>query len=235
MKDKLIIYWENYSFYLWAVLGVIVVITLLIKIDLPKIEEINSKRQELAGIQERLDRLTTKSRVLSSLDNNKLKADTEKVNQVLPDGKDAPSILRNLEVSASISGVIIDDFGLVPGKLAIATTSGDKTNEIPIEIKVSGSVEQITVFLEKITTIGRAMGLKNLEIEFKEASASGKIKLGLAAYFLLPVDAIAKTDDINEPLAAWGSQENETINKIYQREIPPVSQESSSGKEDLFK
>lgn len=236
MKEKLVAILGNYGFYLWPALVLVTIVYLLVNIDLPKIREIQATRQELTGIQERLANLSAKSNLLASLNVSKLKEDQQKIDLVLPDGKDAPSILRNLEASATVSGVTINDFDLVPGKIAVATVSGEKSNEIPIKIEVSGTMPQIINFLEKITNIGRAMGLRNLEIELKEDSTSDKTRVEFVAYFLAPSEALAKVGNVDEPLSVWGPQENETLVKIYQRELlPPSSIVAPAGKPDLFK
>lgn len=234
MNEKFKNIFKNYGFYLWPVLVVVVISVIFMKINLPKISEINSVRRELSSIKERLAKLSTKSQFLTSLDEEKLKGDFEKINLVLPDGKDAPSILRTLEVSASSSGIFLENLDLSPGKLATGEgTRGEKQNEIPLKVTVSGTISQIITYLAKITSVGRALGIKNLEISFSEGTASAKVNLELVAYFLFPPESAAKVDD---PLPSLGPQENDTLTQVAQRElIIPQAILSPAGKTDLFK
>lgn len=234
MKEKLGNIFQNYGFYLFPIIVISAMVVLFIKADLPKIGEINNVRRELSSIQERLAKLSAKSSLLTSLNEEKLKGDYEKTSLVLPDGKDAPSILRTLEVSASSSGVFLENLDLSPGKLATREgTRGEKQNEISLKVTVSGTISQITAYLAKITSIGRVLGVKSLEISLTEGTASAKVNLELVAYYLFPPQS---TDKVDEPLPSLGTQENDVLSEVIQREIiipqpilPPF------GKSDLFK
>lgn len=236
MKEKLKNIFKNYGFFLWPVLVVVVALVILIKIDLPKISEINLVRKKLSGVQEKLAKLGTKSSLLKGLDENKLKEDLGRTSQVLPDGKDTPGILRTLENSSSVSGIFLEDLNLAPGKIATygATPSAarEKPNEIPLKVSVSGKIPQITLYLSKIVSTGRALGLRNLEMTFSEGTASAKANLELTAFFLPSPYSVAKTD---ESLPAWGAPETETMAKISQREIlVPLPITPGTGKTNLF-
>ncbi|MBI4999659.1 type 4a pilus biogenesis protein PilO [Candidatus Gottesmanbacteria bacterium] len=234
MKEKLGNIFKNYGFYLFPIIAIVAIITLFVKIDLPKIGEIGGVRQQLSGIQERLAKLSAKSQFLASLDEEKLKGDYEKTSLVLPDGKDAPSILRTLEISASVSGIFLENLDLTPGKLATAGARiGEKQNEIPLKVTISGTTPQITTYLEKITSVGRALGIKNLEISFSEGTVSAKVNLELVAYYLFPPQSTGK---VEEPLPSLGTEENDTLSEINQRELTiPQPILSPAGKTDLFK
>lgn len=238
MIEQLKTIFKNYGFYLWPVLVVVVIWVIFVRIDLPKISEINRVRQQLSGIKERLAKLSAKSNLLTSLDEEKLKVDLEKTNLVLPDGKDAPSILRNLEISASSSGIFLENLDLTPGKLATKGATpqigGEKSNEIPLRVAINGTTPQITAYLEKITSIGRSLGVKNLEINFGEGTASAKVNLELVAYFLLPPPSVG--GGVEEALPTMRAQENDALTKISQRELlAPAPITSPAGKTDLFK
>ncbi|MBI5465095.1 type 4a pilus biogenesis protein PilO [Candidatus Gottesmanbacteria bacterium] len=234
MKEKLGNIFKNYGFYLFPIIAIVAIITLFVKIDLPKIGEIGGVRQQLSGIQERLAKLSAKSQFLASLDEEKLKGDYEKTSLVLPDGKDAPSILRTLEISASVSGIFLENLDLTPGKLATAGARiGEKQNEIPLKVTISGTTPQITTYLEKITSVGRALGIKNLEISFSEGTVSAKVNLELVAYYLFPPQSTGK---VEESLPSLGTEENDTLSEINQRELTiPQPILSPAGKTDLFK
>lgn len=230
MKENLVNIFKNYGFYFWPALVLVVIFVVFTKIDLPQIRQINILRQQLVGIQERLSELTAKSNFLARLDEERLKEDFEKIILVLPDSKDAPSILRNLENSASSSGVYVEDLDLVPGKLATSTAVlGEKPNEIPVRMVIRGTIEQIAAFLEKNVQVGRAMELKSLDLSFLEESTLAKAQLESVAYFL-------EKNQVEGPLSPWGDQENTALAKIQQRELlVPSMVIPPAGKTDLFK
>lgn len=234
MREKLVSIVSLYGFYLWPILAAVVVLVLLVKIDLPKLEQMNQVRQQLSGIQERLTRLSNKRKLLDSLNEEKQRLDLEKTSLVLPDGKDAPSILRTVESSATFSGVLIEELDLIPGKLATHSADiGETPNEIPIKVTATGTLAQINTFLGRITSIGRAMGIDNLDITFSEGSTSAKLRLALIAYFMAPNPAVG---GIEAALPMMGATEDEVLTEIYQREIPlPALIGPSFGKTDLFK
>lgn len=236
METNLRNLFKNYNFYIWPFLVGVIILVLLLKIDQPKIAEIALARQELSGIEERLNKLLTKSQLLGSLDKTKLSNDLTKVSLVLPDGKDAPSILRTLEAGASYSGVLVETIDLAPGKLASGSSvmGAAGQNEIPLRVTINGTKEQIITYLTKITSVGRTLGLKNMELVYnREGTGSAKVNLELAAYFLLSSTASAKID---EALPALSEKENGLLSQILSRELlAPLVVSSSSGKTDLFK
>lgn len=229
---------KSYGFYLWPVLVVVIILVGSLNVDLPKINEIKQARQELSGIKEKLAKLTAKTDLLKALDQNKLKADYEKTTLVLPEDKDAPSVLRLMEISASSSGVTVEDLDLNPGKLATGgAISKEKANNIPVKLIVSGSAQQISDFLSKMAAAGRATGLTSLDLSFaKEGSASAKTRLEVEAYFFMPQAVLSKVGKVDEPLSVWGSQEKDSLNKVWQRELlAPSTIITPAGKTDLFK
>lgn len=234
MKETFPSLFKNYGVYLWPVLVLVVVVLILFNIDLPKINEIYRVYQELTGIKERLEKLTSKSNQLANLQEAKLKGDLTLISQNLPDSKDAPSILRTVDYAASSSGVFVESLDLTPGKIATLAAAQEKQNELFVRAAISGTDSQIKSFLEKIFTAGRIMDLRKLELSYPEnASGSGKVNLDLRAFFLTPSVNNLKPDD---PLPVWGSQEDKIMTQISQREaLPPSLVVSPSGKTDLFK
>lgn len=237
MKEKLIALFRKSKFYLLPVFSAGVILFLFFKIDAPQIEQIAERRHELSGIQERYAKILAKSRFLENLNEDKLRSDYEKVTAVLPEGKDAPSILRLVETAASSSGVTIESLNFVPGKIATESGNlppppGGKQQEIPVTLTVSGTIDQIAACLKTIFNSGRLMTLKNLMISFPEGKPV-KANLTLGAYYFFAVESPQKID---EPLKELGSKENEVLVQVLQRELilpPPIL--SPSGKTDLFK
>lgn len=228
MKEKLILYFPPFF------TGVVILVIFL-TIDLPKINEILSVRQRLNNIQERLSKLSNKEKLLSVLNVNDLNDKYKKISLVLPDGKDAPSILRNLEASASYSGVILAGFSFTPGKIATESPvlKAQDTNELSLKISVKGAETQMVDYLKKITFLGRAMTIKSVSLDLKSSSDSASLGLDANAHLLIPP---AKEPQIDDPLVDLNDQEKEALNQVLNRDLllPQVIIASSSGKLDLF-
>ncbi len=234
MKTKLLNFFYKYGLFLWPSLVFLVMVALFIKVDLPKIGEIDVTRRELSGIQERLNRLVTKSNLLASQDNRKLQEDLEKINFVLPDGKDAPSILRVVDFAASSSGVTLQKLDLAPGKIASFSAGSGEQDILPVQTTVEGRSDQLETFFEKLFRTGRALDLQKAEMTLAETTGSAKLSIDLVAYFLpsLNRDKI-KTD---EPLPTRSDKEEQILKIIYERELlPPTQTNFPQGKPDVFK
>lgn len=228
IKEKLIL-------YLFPALTGLVILVVFWMIDLPKINEIFTVRERLNNIQERLSKLSAKEKLLSFLNVNDLNEKYKKISFVLPDGKDAPSILRNLETSASYSGVILAGFNFTPGKIATGSPAlkAQDTNELSLKISVKGAETQMVDYLKKITSIGRAMTIKNMGLNLKSASDSASLGLDAIAHLFIPP---AKEPQIDDPLTDMSDKEKEALNQVLNRDLllPQVVIASSSGKLDLF-
>lgn len=236
MKTKLLNFFYKYGLFLWPFLVLITVILLFVQIDLPKIGEIDVTRRELSGIQERLSRLVTKSNLLASQDNRKLQEDLDKINFVLPDGKDAPSILRVVDFAATASGVTLQALDLTPGKIATFTANLPQGEQsvLSVQTKIEGQFDKVKTFFEKLFTTGRALGLQKVEMSFPEATGSAEISIDLVAYFL-PISNQEKTN-VDDPLPERSDKEEQILKIIYERELlPPTQTNFPLGKPDVFK
>lgn len=237
MENDLKTLLASYKIYLLPVVTILLMLIIFAEIDMPKIDEIKKLHQELIGIEERLAKITTKSNFLANLDEVKLKDELEKVKLVLPDDKDPPSILRNLEKASALSTITIEDLGLIPGKIAtIAATTGNNTTEIPVKLNVNGTISQMGDYFDKTINLGRAIGLKTIDGNLTDKDDTIHVQLELIAYFFLPTDADAKIKQIEQPIATWGSKENNVLTQILQRDLlPPSVQAPTEGKTDIFK
>lgn len=223
----------NYSYYTLPVAMLVVIFVLFTKFDLPKLKEINEVRQQLSSIKQRWENLSTKSQLLANMNKEEVTGQLERTRLVLPDGKDAPSILRTLETAASSSGVFVENLDLAPGKLATGGSSVTEKNEIPIRVTISGTLSQITNYLSSISRVGRAMEPNSLEATFPETTDSAKLNLELVAYFLFPNEKPKKVED---SLPVFNNEQEATLKEVYQREIlSPVLLLPQGEKTDLFK
>lgn len=230
---------RKYTSYLFLSASIAVGIILFLLIDLPKIQETKAASQELSGIKTRLAGLSAKSAFLQSFTDEKLASDYKNVENFLPDGKDAPSILRVVDAAASRSGVTGQSFDFTPGKISTgsanlnAAAKRNSQTEIPVRVAVSGSTAQIMDYLKIVTAIGRVTAVKELNIDLKEGSGSAQASFNLSAYYLWPPEESERADN---PLPELKAKEKEVLSQIAQREVLPAEVElNSTGKTDLFK
>lgn len=226
MKQKL----DQYGFYLFPLVMVVVVAFLFFNNDLPLIEKLINLQKENAAIQEKLAGLSAKSNLLAGLNFGELQNDYGNLGYILPDGKDAPSILRTIDSAASVSGIALVSLDLNPGTLA---TESGKQSEIPIKVVVSGSISQITGFTGELMNLGRVLSVKTLDAVFEKTSPMVKASYEIRAFYLSPSSAVSKVDD---PLLEINPNENETLSKALKRSLlPPQTILLPSPKTDLFK
>lgn len=231
MKQKLLSYLDKYGFYLLPLIMVVVIVFLFFNYDLPLIEKLISLRRDNLNIQERLAGLSAKSNLLQELNFAQLQNDYGNLNYILPDGKDAPGILRTVDAAASASGITIVSLDLTPGILA---TESGKQSEIPIKVVVSGSISQITGFTGELTNLGRVLVIKTLDAVFEKTSPMVTASYEIRAFYLSP--ALANIVKLDDPLLEINPNENETLSRALRRSLlAPKTILLPQPKPDLFK
>lgn len=227
MKQK----FDQYGFYLFPLVVLVVVVFLFFNNDLPLIEKLAALRRDNSATQERLAALSAKSDLLSGLNKKELESQYRDLNYILPDGKDAPSVLRTIDAAASASGVFLVNLDLTPG--ALATQSG-KQSEIPIKLVVSGTFSQIIVFTGELANLGRAESIKTLDAVFDRNSLVFTSSYELRAFYLSP--ALSSVPKVDDPLLAISASEKETLSRALKRSLlVPQTILLPSPKIDLFK
>lgn len=230
MKQKFALYFSKYSFYFLPLIILAVVIFLFFNNDLPLISKMTNLYKENLGAKERLSRLSMKADLLSGLNFQELDANYKKLGYVLPDGKDAPGVLRTIDAAASVSGVAIVNLDLTPGSLS---TESGKDSEIAIKVTVLGNLSQIIDFTGQLTNLGRALSLKTLEITLDKTTQALSASYTLRAFFLSSPSLANKVDD---PLLEINPKEQETLFKVLKRSLlPPQAIPLPFPKVDLFK
>lgn len=230
MKQKFDSYFGQYGFYLLPLAILAVVIFLFLNNDLPLIEKLVNLRRNNLAARERLAVLSAKSDLLTGLNQRELENNYQNLSYILPDGKDAPSILRTIDTAALASGVVILSLDLAPGTLA---TESGKQSEIPIEVTVSGNFSQIAGFTAELVNLGRVLTVKTLDAVFEKTSANVKASYEIRAFYFSPSSIVAKVD---EPLLEINSNEKETLVKALKRFLlVPQTILIPSPKTDLFK
>lgn len=229
MKQKLSLYFEKYGFYLLPLIVFFVIVFLFFNNDLPLIWKMTNSYQENLGVKEKLVGLSVKASLLSGLNFPELDGNYKKLGYVLPDGKDAPGILRTLDQAASVSGLAIASLDLTPGTLA---TESGKESEIPIKVTVSGNLMQITDFSLQLVNLGRVLSIKTLEITLDKTTKALSASYNLRAFFL----ASSVSNKVDDPLLEINPKEQETLSKLLKRSLlPPQAITLPFPKVDLFK
>ena len=230
MKQKLNYFLSLYGSYLLPLAVVVVIVFLFFNNDLPLIEKLINLRRDNLAVQERLAGLSAKSNLLTGLNEKELRDQYRNLNYILPDGKDAPAILRTVDAAASASGAMIVNLDLTPGTLA---TESGKQSEIPINVTVSGDTSQITGFTGELTNLGRALSVKTLDGIFEKTSPTITASYEIRAFYFSPALVVGKVD---APLLEINPNEKETLFKALKRPfLVPETILLPSPKTDLFK
>lgn len=231
MKQQLDAYFSKYAFYLLPLVSLAVIIFLFLNNDLPLIGKFVNLRRDNSVVQEKLAGLLAKSALLSGLNQKELESQYQSLGYILPDGKDAPGILRTIDAAASSSGATIVNLDLTPGKLA---TESGKESEIPIKVTVSGNFSQIINFTGELINSGRALSVKTLEAIADEASSGFTASYEIRAFYLSP--AVMDVLKVNNPLLEMSPNEKQTLFKALKRPLlAPQTILIPSPKTDLFK
>jgi Tfp pilus assembly protein PilO len=155
-------------YYVLPVIAILVVIGIGIGFIQPKIVEIQDLQQKKASEVARKQKLEAKLSQLSNLDGKRsdLLAQLQAVTVALPDQKEVPQLIIQLQNIAKESDIEIQSIQMTPGKLvetgsALATKVGPDINFI---LGYKGSYESIRTFLGKIYKAKRLINMDSLNI-----------------------------------------------------------------------
>ena len=126
----------------------------------PKFDKIDSLKQQLASVEQELDKAKKNARELNDWRNKMKKKESQykSVMRALPEKEEIPSLLAGISQAGKDAGL---DFELFQPKSEI--TKGFYA-EIPVEIKVNGGYHQIAVFFDKVASLPRIVNLRRIKI-----------------------------------------------------------------------
>lgn len=132
-------------------IGIILVcIGIIFFVIVPEFNNYLKSKEELKIETQKLDVLKNNYNFLLSLDDSKADNDFKKLSLALPPNKDFVGIMSAITLSASKTGVSVEDFNFSLGDLDKVTQDSSQFPSIKIEINLGGNAQAITKFITQL-------------------------------------------------------------------------------------
>lgn len=130
----------------------------------PAREEMDSRRQQLAGLQKDINMGTATARKLPEFraQVGELEARLNNLKAVLPEEKDAADLLRRMQTVATQSNLTIKSF-----KPASPVTK-QLHSEWPINLELDGTYHNLAIFFDRVSKFTRIVNISGLDVKGKE-------------------------------------------------------------------
>lgn len=169
---------ESWSVLKTAVIGALMIVLPIVGIYFglvePALQEISDLQAQLSQLQERLirERELFSKRVFLKQNLEVLKKFEALAKTQLPEGKDMPMILSGLENLGNEIGLKVTSF--IPQKEQIKEAYA----EIPIEVTVEGTFEQIQILVDELGRFNRIINVTDIKIsEPRGYALEGKVQV----------------------------------------------------------
>ena len=243
------------------VLAIILSVAINIFLVWPKFRDTLSLRESNQELNTRVDALKTKAQFLSSLNRATLSDQLASAEGLLPSGKNAFTFIRQVELAASTTGIILNKVDVAPGLVsegevqtapaggppsasAPGSTAGQTFSSVPkvsLKIAITSDYKSFLAFLANLYGNPRVAIVRDLAIGAASAGAeSAPLKSTMVIesfYKQLP----QKLGSIESPVVDLTQGEKDRLAKIKTVLISPTTPsqvvtvpEVPIGREDLF-
>lgn len=209
--------------------SVILCLILFFTFTLPQIFKIQSNQKQIGELQNKNDFYSEKLLALGKIEPQSYKENLSAALIALPDDRDIPGIIGLITQSVNASGLALEGI-----TFAAPSAPTPNINNYQIRIQVSGGIEELKSFTEKIKQLPRVMKLSYVEIS---TSFGGNVEssLELTTYFQpLP----SKIGSIDDPLSQLSESDIQSLQRLknYQTPLTQSTAEPSGplGKPDPF-
>ena len=237
------------------VMAIVVSVLVLILIVWPKFTGVLQLRSSNRDLEVRAGNLVTKAQILSSLDKVELTQDLGYAELLLPSDKGVFLIIRQIEVAAASSGVVLNKVDVAPGPLGQDDSAGSAGSQpqvaksgdvaetapkIQLKVAITSDYSSFLNFISNISAISRVTSIRDLTLSSSSSpgeKAPLRTSMVINAYWKsLPT----KLGQIEAPLSNLSEAELLRINKA---KLAATSAATSSaalvplvptGREDLF-
>ena len=238
--------------------AMIVSVLVLIFIVWPKITGVLALRSANEDLAVRTQNLASKVQILSSLDKVELTSDVGYAEQLLPSDKGVFSIIRQVELSAGSSGVVLNKVDVTPGSLNQDDTSSaavgnaaqqgaksgetvDSAPKIQLKVAITSDYSSFLNFLANISSIVRVISIRDLTLSSSSSpgeTAPLRTNVVINAYWKpLPT----KLGQVESPVSKLTDSELARLAKAKNAAVEnPIAASSSAvpqvptGRSDLF-
>lgn len=219
---------------------ILLVIFLTFNMLLPNLNRANQIYAQEQSLRKKMELLTQKDNILSSLDSQYYKDAFVKSNQVLPESKDYVSLISTfdfLERQANVTVVRTDfQLGVISTSSANLVKSADTpAYVIPITIEVMGDLQGLGKFLDLVSNYnGRLMIFDNVSVNNKQNNILSAAFSGQAFFYPLPTTL----GPIDSPLPRLEKNQEAILTKISLLNLPTETSveldKKNVGKKNLF-
>ncbi len=236
------------SVYGVPIVAILVALLVAFFVVWPKFSEALSLRATNSELVVRVDALSGKANVLSSLDRAELESQLALSEQILPSDKGTFGFVRQVESAAASSGIFLDQVDLVPGSLdgvdsapvAGTTEAAEKSIAPTLQVRVSTTSDysSLLTFINTLFSVSRVVGINEL-IVASDVDSEGVS--ALKASFL--IDAFWKPlpgqlGSIESPVKTLSASEIAILDRVKTLEVSgapaPIVPAVPTGRVDLF-
>ncbi|MDQ3098439.1 MAG: type 4a pilus biogenesis protein PilO [bacterium] len=209
-------------YYVLPVIAIVVVIGIGLLFVQPKIAEIQDLQQKKAAEEERKSKLDKKLSDLAQLESNKtdILAQQSALTVALPNQKEAPALIIELQKIAQESDIQIQGIQLTPGKLLDDTSqaaTGKTGPQITFTLAYKGNYEAIKTFMGKVYKAKRLVNMEsvNLNTGGAQAEDGGVSVTSNMAAFYQPRPAIPKDETEAIPILTEDDRKTYDLLQTY--------------------
>lgn len=229
-----------------SIVGVLISLVVVFFVVWPKFQEVRDLRSSNVELTKRVQSLETKASKLASLDKDTLEKQLAAAEQLLPSDKDIFPLLRQIEITASSSGVLLNKIDVVAGTInqSVAAPLANANNpsttaglapSVQVELSTTSSYSSFLQFLASLGASSRVLAVENLTLSSVSAEGGPQVRsaLSLSAFWKpLPSDLgqiEAPIEDLTEEETAK-LKEIEAVAVASRPQLPSVA----LGRNDLF-
>jgi Tfp pilus assembly protein PilO len=209
-------------YYVLPVIAIVVVIGVGLLFVQPKITEIQDLQQRKAAEEERKSKLDKKLTDLAQLESNKtdILAQQSALTVALPNQKEAPALIIELQKIAQESDVSIQGIQLTPGKLLNDTSqaaTGKTGPQIAFNLAYKGNYEAVKTFMGKVYKAKRLINMESINLNTGGAGAEDggvSVTSNMAAFYQ-PRPAIPKDETEAVPVLTENDRKTYDLLQTY--------------------
>lgn len=224
-------YYQKYQVFIWPFFAVVISVSLVFLVGIPQVKKILEDEKVLAQTNQNYKKLQVKLDILQNIDSAFYQSKINTVLTALPIEKDIPGAVGQVLFLISSTNLRLD--GITLSHISDSSLVEDKSYQIRLEL--TGSVDNLRNFTQKVRESPRVMKITSLEVAESRGTNQLQATIVLDAYYEPLPTTLGGVDQDLSPLSR---EEEEIIQKIeaFTRNTP-ISTGSGSliiGKSDPF-
>lgn len=174
---------------------------------IPAVDKVMAIRDEVSHLRTQTQQLREKAAILTAIDEETYKKYLTELITAVPADQSLTSLFSTIDGIGDQTGILLTDLSLTkPGELA--TSSGRKqsieekeigTNLLPFAVTITGSYDQIQMFLEKVIKVRRFFRVRGFELSLLDPT-NVTVRMKLDAFYAPHTSTIGGVDTKIETL-----------------------------------